>query len=308
MTRPAPARRSRSATTTTVYRSRRRLRWVLIVPIVALGAWLFAGASASSGAVAIDPSYFTAGACVAFGPTAGNRHLTVFLDAGHGGLDPGAVGRTDHGQTIYEADETLPVELDTMAILRQDGFRVVVSRTSNSSVIRLAPSDVANHELTVQGVHNDVAARDVCANDAGANALIGIYFDAGASNNAGSITGYDAARPFAAENHRLADLVQTDVLRAMNARGWAIPDDGVQLDSGLGSAITSKAISYGHLLLLGPADPGWFETPSRMPGALIEPLFITDPFEGSIAASTQGQHVIATGLADAVKQYFGASK
>ena len=41
-----------------------------------------------------------------------------------------------------------------------------------------------------------------------------------------------------------------------------------------------------------------------MPGALVEPLFITDPFEGSIAASAQGQHVIADGLAKAIDQYF----
>ena len=41
-----------------------------------------------------------------------------------------------------------------------------------------------------------------------------------------------------------------------------------------------------------------------MPGALIEPLFITDPFEGSIADSSSGQQVIAGGLAQAVEQYF----
>jgi N-acetylmuramoyl-L-alanine amidase len=41
-----------------------------------------------------------------------------------------------------------------------------------------------------------------------------------------------------------------------------------------------------------------------MPGALIEPLFVTDPFEGSIAASAQGQQVIATALAEAINQYF----
>jgi N-acetylmuramoyl-L-alanine amidase len=45
----------------------------------------------------IDPAYFSPGACVAFAPTMGNRHLTVFLDAGHGGLDPGAVGITESG-------------------------------------------------------------------------------------------------------------------------------------------------------------------------------------------------------------------
>ena len=41
-----------------------------------------------------------------------------------------------------------------------------------------------------------------------------------------------------------------------------------------------------------------------MPGALIEPLFITDPFEGSIADSSSGQQVIAGGLAQAIEQYF----
>ena len=41
-----------------------------------------------------------------------------------------------------------------------------------------------------------------------------------------------------------------------------------------------------------------------MPGALIEALFITDPFEASIAESTSGEQVIAGGLAEAVEQYF----
>jgi N-acetylmuramoyl-L-alanine amidase len=41
-----------------------------------------------------------------------------------------------------------------------------------------------------------------------------------------------------------------------------------------------------------------------MPGALIEPLFITDPYEGSLAASTTGESVIAGGLALAIEQYF----
>jgi N-acetylmuramoyl-L-alanine amidase len=61
---------------------------------------------------------------------------------------------------------------------------------------------------------------------------------------------------------------------------------------------------YGHLVLLGPADSGYVSSPSRMPGALIEPLFITDPFEGSIAASAVGQRVIAGALAKGVERYF----
>jgi N-acetylmuramoyl-L-alanine amidase len=63
------------------------------------------------------------------------------------------VDTTESGQTIYEADETLPIELDAASILHAAGFRVVVSRTGPTSVVKLGP--------------------------AGADALVGIYFDAG---------------------------------------------------------------------------------------------------------------------------------
>jgi N-acetylmuramoyl-L-alanine amidase len=260
--------------------------------------------SSASAGQAIDPSAFGPGACMAFPPLVAARRLTVFLDAGHGGRDPGAVGSTGSGQTIYEAHEALAVELDAMAILRAAGFRVVVSRTRDSSVLRLGRDDVSGGALTVEGSHEDVLARDLCANEAHANVLVGIYFNAGAPYNAGSVTGYDAARPFAAANLRLAKLLQAGVLAAMNAQGWGIPDDGVKPDVGLGSALSSQALAYSHLVLLGPADRGYVSTPSRMPGALIEPLFITDPFEGSIAASRHGQDVVAGALAKAIGRYF----
>ncbi len=265
--------------------------------------------------VALDPSAFSKGACVALSPTHGDRHQTVFLDAGHGGLDPGAVGTTSSGETIYEADETLPVELDAASLLRARGFRVVVSRTTDSSVVRLSPADVDGQELSLQGAHDDVVARDACADLAKADVLLGIYFDSGASSdNAGSLTTYDTARPFATANLQLANLVQTDVLAAMDAQGWAIPDAGVVPDTQVGSLVptddttplAAAASSYGHVLLLGPAMAGYLTTPSAMPGAIVEPLFITDPFEGSLAASSSGQVVIAQGLAKAVQQFLPA--
>ena len=260
--------------------------------------------AASRGPQSIDPALFSPGACMAFPPANGNRHETVFLDAGHGGIDPGGVGSTESGATVEESIVNLPIELDTMEILRAQGYRVVVSRTQNTSVTRLSPADVSGGVLTVQGAFDDVTARDVCANLAGADILIGIYMDAGYWGDAGCLTGYDADRPFAAENLRLATLLQDDVLAAMNAHGWGIPDDGVLADTGLGSALTSAAVAYGHLLLLGPAEAGYFSTPSEMPGALIEPLYLTDPFEASIAVSAQGQQVIAVAIAEAVDQYF----
>jgi N-acetylmuramoyl-L-alanine amidase len=263
-----------------------------------------AGTVDGSAGQAIDPALFSPGACVAFAPTNGDLHETVFLDAGHGGIDPGAVGITQSGQTVDEASVNLAIELDTMAILRAQGYRVVVSRTQNTTVTKLTPSDVDGGLLTVPGALADVAARDVCANLAGADVLIGLYMDSGGPWNAGCVTGYDADRPFSAANLRLATLLQDDVLGALNAQGYNIPDEGVLPDTVLGSALSSAALAYGHLVLLGPAQAGYFETPSQMPGALIEPLFVTDPFEGSIAASANGQQVIAGAVAEAVGQYF----
>lgn len=256
--------------------------------------------------VALDPSLFTAGSCVELAPTSAYRGKTVFLDAGHGGIDPGAVGVTSSGQTIHEADETLPVELATATLLRADGYRVVLSRTRQTIMRRPGKGDVSGHIFTVQGELSEIAARDICANLAKADILVAVYFDAGGSEqNAGSVTAYDRARPFWRKSLRLATLVQRDVLSSLNANGWGIPDDGVQSDVSLGGPpLSSGGARYGHLLVLGPAMSGYFSTPSTMPGALIEPLFITDPFEGSLAASAKGQHAIASGLAKAVEQYF----
>ena len=283
---------------------------VVLTIIVAVVAW--ERLAASSGGQPVDASAFAAGACVAFGPTSGDRGETVFLDAGHGGIDPGAVGSTESGQTIEEADLTLPVELDAMALLRADGFRVVVSRTRSTTVLRLGPGDVSGGELTLQGVHDDVAARARCANLAKASVLVGIYLDASSSpQSEGSLTAYDPDRPFSSESLALAGLLQRDVLAAMNARGWDIPNDGVQSDSGLGSyngnaaagGLAALAGEYHHLLLLGPAMRGFFSTPTQMPGAVIEPLYVSDPFEGSIADSPGGQMVIARGIANAIEQF-----
>jgi N-acetylmuramoyl-L-alanine amidase len=276
------------------------------------GAHLAASfAAGSSAGQPVDPSLFSPTACLAYAPTVGDSNQTVFLDAGHGGVDPGAVGTTRSGRTITESAETLHVELDALSLLRADGYRVVVSRTTNSSVVRLRRRDLSGGVLSLRGVLDDVGARDVCANAAGANLLVGIYFDASSSpSTAGALTAYDPARPFASANHRLARLVQHDVLAALDAHGWRIPNDGVSSDSQLGSSpgnpaaggLAALSAAYNHLLLLGPAEKGYFTTPSEMPGALVEPLYITDPFEGSIAASPAGQRAIAAGIARAVEQ------
>ncbi|HEY7967352.1 MAG TPA: N-acetylmuramoyl-L-alanine amidase [Solirubrobacteraceae bacterium] len=271
---------------------------------VSAAAVLVALSGASAGRP-VDASRFARGSCVAFTPREPARDLTVFVDAGHGGPDPGAVGVTPGGRPVHEADETLRVALDAVPLLRAEGFRVVISRSTPGAVAKPAPGDLSGGLFTGQGVHRDLIARDVCANRARAAILIGVYFNASAaSSTGGSLTLYDSARPFSPASRRLSLLVQRDVLARLRTNGYAVADDGVHDDVGYGSSVTAADRAYGHLLLLGPAKPGYFADPTQMPGALIEPLFITNPAEASIASSSRGQVVLARGLADAARDYF----
>jgi N-acetylmuramoyl-L-alanine amidase len=268
---------------------------------VAVG-WAAGGLSAGR---PVDPSRFLPGSCVSFAPTAAGPERTVFVDAGHGGPDPGAVGVTLRGKPVHEADETLRVALRVLPLLRADGYRVVLSRTTAAAVARPLPGDRSGGLFTGQGVHHDLAARDACANLVRADILIGVYFNASDyDSTGGSLTLYDAARPFWQSSRRLARLVQRDVLARLNEKRPTIADDGVHTDSGYGSSVTSADQAYDHLLILGPAKRGYFSSPSEMPGALIEPLFITNPDEASLADSAPGELAIAQGLAMAVRQYF----
>ena len=265
---------------------------------------LVAAAPLKANSDPVAPSRFEPGSCVLFTPTDGNRHLRVFIDAGHGGIDPGGTGRTSSGQTVSEAPLNLLVAKDAAALLRRRGFSVVLSRSGSNPVARPEPGDFSGGVYTVLGERRELVARNLCADLSHANVVLGIDEDAAAGPGAaGSVTLYDAQRPYHAANLRLAQLVQRDVLASLSADGTAVPDLGVHNDVGYGDLAAAGAQAYGHLTLLGPAKRGYLSTPTLVPAALIEPLFLTNPPEASLADSAAGQEAIARGLADAAEQF-----
>lgn len=239
------------------------------------------------------------GACMRYPSVASAQAKTVFIDAGHGGLDPGVVGFQ-----LAEKDATLAVATDLESILHSDGYTVVMSRTRDSSVIKLSPSDSITGSLTDSAERRDLLARAACANAAGAMALVSIHFDGFSDPSVGGTeTFYDAARSFAPDNKRLASDLQSALVQSLGTT-----DRGVWTDDQLAApTLTASGSAYGHLIELGPISQGWVDSPSRMPGALVEPLFITDPNQARIAADPAGQRRIAQALASGIQRYLAGS-
>jgi N-acetylmuramoyl-L-alanine amidase len=239
------------------------------------------------------PAGLVAGTCVEFAPTAGDRNRTIYIDPGHGGPDPGAVGNG-----LKEEDLTLAVALQLKQMLRADGFHVVLSRVADTSVAKLADAQVVNGAITNSGVHIDTIARIACGNTSGADAMVAVHFNAYDDPSAsGAETFYDDARAFAPANLRLATLLQSGLQASFRQSGWQVYDRGVLSDADTGhTGLTAAADAYGRLMELGPAKAGWNNQPSQMPGALVEPFFVTDPVEAQVAKSPGGQKAIATGL------------
>lgn len=239
------------------------------------------------------------GACWALPPTAGDRGRTVFVDPGHGGLDPGA-----SGNGVVEKQATLAVALRLADLLRGDGWRVVLARTTDSSVVRLGDSDVDSGALRGSALHRDLLGRIDCANAAHAAALLSVHFN-GFDDPAvgGTQAFYDPDRPFADRSQRLAQTLQAALVRELG-----LTDRGATADTDLdASAITEAGTAYGHLVELGPAMPGWVDRPTAMPGALVEPLFLTSPEEAYRAGMADGQQRIAQALYEGLKSYLGSS-
>lgn len=271
------------------------LRAALVASLVVACSPL--GATASDSQIALPG--LESGACVTFTPANGKTAKTVFIDPGHGGIDPGVVTSVA-GRQKYEKDATLAAANRLSALLRADGYRVVMARTRDSSVVKLSPDDTADGLMKSSAAHRDLLARAACANAAQASVLLSIHFNAFHDPSVGgSETFYDAARPFAAENKRLATALQSALVA-----GLGTFDRGAWSDDTLNApSLTPEGHGYGYLIELGPKSVGWVDNPSQMPGALVEPLFLTNPAEAQMAIDRAGQERIAQALVTGLEKY-----
>lgn len=191
---------------------------------------------------------------------------------------------------LIEKDLNLDVANRTGRLLQERGFTVVYARETDTL---LTPFDGPDDRLNRR---NEMQARVDKANQANADLYISIHFN-GYNDPAigGTEVYYCADRPFAAQSKRLAELVLQSILRELAGIGYKAVNRGVRDDYGVRP--------WRHFFALGPD----MARPSKMPGIVAEPLFVTNDVEAALLRRDETRQAIARAYAQAVVAYFQPS-
>lgn len=233
---------------------------------------------------------------------------TVCIDPGHGGSDR---GRTFAGDgdvpPLEEAVYVLEQAKTLQDRLRAKGYVVVMTRTEDEDV-NAGGADVNGDSRTVSnserdGTYDEIQARINVCNRSNADLLISVHlngFDTGKPS--GYESWYTADRPFGTQSEVFAQLGVESIGERMAAEGYTPENRGAK-DDGTYSVDDSDPTLAHNMLLTGPAIPGQL-TPSQMPGAIMESLFITNLDDIAFLRSANGNDLIADSFVNAIDGYF----
>jgi len=240
-----------------------------------------AAATAAPAAAAPAPSTAPAPAPA---PVPKPNGKVIFIDAGHGGGDAGAVHQDANGRVdLTEKDVNLAIALKLADMLRQQGYTVRMDRTADTTPV---PNGSAAADLQ---------ARVDQANKAGADLFISIHNNSSTNPAArGTDVYYCSDRPFSADSHRLATLVDQALASNLQKAGYSAPNYGVKDDA-----------SMGHFAVLAPAN---LDRPTKMPAILGESLYMSNDQDAAHLRDPSIQAAIARGYFEGIQAYFGFSQ
>jgi N-acetylmuramoyl-L-alanine amidase len=228
----------------------------------------------------------------------GVRHKVV-IDAGHGGHDPGAVGKNG----LYEKDVVLDIALLTKQVLvkRYPDIEVVLTRDRDVFI----PLD----------------DRAAIANRVGADLFLSIHANASSNRNARGIETYllnwtndaESLRVAARENAislKKMRQVQNDVAAMLaSLERESKRDESVKLAGFVQNAMVSGAAQ------IDPAVPNlgvkqalfYVLVGAKMPSALVEVAFVSNQQEEKLLSKPAYRQQIASALAEGINAYFSSS-
>jgi len=246
-------------------------------------------------------------------PASFGRAPIVCLDPGHGGPDRGFTGFFDNGiPSMEEATLVLEQAWDLRARLEHHGYTVVLTRESDSAV-NVDGRDVngdgrtAAHDPPGSTRNKDIdelQARINKCNDANADLLVSMHVNGYSNGNPrGPETWFTRERPFGDLNAEFATLAYAHLKEQLGLIGYVEPEveRGVLPDTT--ANVQMDHALFQHFIITGPAVPG-VVVPSKMPGAIVEALFVSNDIDATVLGSTEGHDAIVTAYENAIVEYF----
>src|SRR5829696_3624567 len=247
-------------------------------------------------------------------PAAFARAPIVCLDPGHGGADRGFTRFDANGVlTMEEEPLDLAQAWELRARLEQHSYRVVMTRETDAAVNvdgkdvngdgRTAAHDRPGSERNK--TLDELQTRINICNAAKADLLMSMHVN---GYSTGAPRGYEAwftrERPFGDRNAAFATLAYAHLKEQLGKIGYVLPTEeerGVLPDTT--ADVQREHPLFKHFIMTGPEVPG-VVTPSVMPGAIVEALFISNDGDAAVLASPEGEQAIVTAYENAIVEYF----
>lgn len=236
-------------------------------------------------------------------------HL-IGLDPGHGPRDDlGAVlVNPDTGRLILsEAEFNLDVALRCRDILTARGAQVVLTRDKpDTFTVPWTPDTNGDGKPGTEA--DDLQHRIDIFNDAHAEVFLSIH--ANSNSNPSKRGGVQALYcgtpdcPFPEQTKRLGRITLDHLEAALANTG--VPVKKRELRSDLWSDTPGEPAT--HLFMLGPAGGPRHVRAARMPGIVIEAMYVTSPDEAAELKKDAVRQVIAEAYADALQEFLTASR
>lgn len=126
------------------------------------------------------------------------HQLTVLIDPGHGGIDPGS----QDSRGFLEKDINLAICLKICTKLRQSGLNIVLTRTTDTDLAPFSPGKYGRHR-------RDLEERTKKARESGSKFFVSIHCNWSKDHHkSGSCVFYN---PHFSKSKNLADIIQNEL-------------------------------------------------------------------------------------------------
>ena len=227
-------------------------------------------------------------------PGDGDRDVVIAVDAGHGGVDPGAIG---HGGT-REKDVTLAIARALAArIDAQPGMRAVLTRDRDEFLElreRIGRARAAHADMFVSVHADSIADRSI------SGASVYVLSVHGASSEAARVL---------AERENAADLMGGVPLDGQGALAPVLLDAAqseiIGVSAGAAERVVAALGSVGAIRKEQVQRAGFVVLKSpAIPSMLVETAYISNPLEERRLRSREQQARLAEAIASGVHSYF----